>query len=276
MSFRGVAIYRDDVGISPAAAGPHLNIRTHIDIYDIVIRSYLTIKFPLLYLWRKGGMIVSHILSLFYRFLVLLLIIVSLKLVHIFPTSEMEEKMQRTIYAGALIFIIIFIMAMGILPLGGCGGVASPAAVAKPVEVELTFPNGAPVLGKTAELRCDITGATDNITVVINLPSGFQLVSGSLSYTGPVGTIQKEIVRSGNSSKTVPVSTTAGTVTIKPVIKAIELGDWEITVKAGGITYPDPYQLYVLVSEKSAVWSKEPFSDARPWTGFKVERPPKK
>jgi hypothetical protein len=128
------------------------------------------------------------------------------------------------------------------------------------VTVELSFPDEAPPLNQTRELRCTVNTPgmkTDtDISLNIQLPDAFELVSGELSWAGTVP---------GKSSIDV----------ITAVVKSIKVGNWtinethQITPKPVDVRGTGYGQIYISVSEDSAEWGKYP-----PWTregGYPVQ-----
>ena len=117
-----------------------------------------------------------------------------------------------------------------------------------PVTVELSFPEGAPPLNQTRELRCTIKtlriGIDPHVDINIQLPDGFELVSGELSWAG-----------------TVPEDSSIDVVSA--VVKSIKVGNWTIDETHNIEVYSGPGggRIYVAVSEDSAEWGKYP-----PWT----------
>jgi len=127
-----------------------------------------------------------------------------------------------------------------------------PSSMPSPsITVELSFPDGAPSLNQTRELLCTVSTPgmrTDTgISIDIQLPDAFQLVSGELSWSGMVP---------GKSSIGV----------INPNLRSTTTGNWtinvsyQITPKPGGEKGTGYGHLYVTVSEDSAEWGKYP-----PW-----------
>jgi len=121
----------------------------------------------------------------------------------------------------------------------------------QPITVKTSFPDGAPPLNQVKELR--VTVKTYNnipakaMSIQVILPDSFELLSGTLSWTGDIP-INNEI----------PV--------IKAMVKPIKAGSWGIEVTS----YIDPKEhagyggtghnpVYVLVSEYSAEWRLKPY-----------------
>jgi hypothetical protein len=133
-------------------------------------------------------------------------------------------------------------------------------APAEPVYVDLSFPNGAPRLNQTAELRCVIEILTpsltaDNVTIKINLPDGLQYVSGDLS--AEFGSMTYYSNKTSLPDK--------GELTA--VIKPIRAGNYTIEAKLS-LTPRDSdftlgsglHRIYLSVSENSSEWGTVP-----PW-----------
>lgn len=141
--------------------------------------------------------------------------------------------------------------------LGGCGGSTqgnmtnAPQGPAPPVNLELSFPNGAPKLNQAAELRCVVKTPAliaDSVTVNINLPDGLELISGNLS--AQFGTMSTGDVKE-----------------LRAVIKPAKVGNYTIEAKLSLASlnptfHPGPglYEIYLSVSESSAEWAVYP-----PW-----------
>ncbi len=125
----------------------------------------------------------------------------------------------------------------------------SPSRPTEPISVDVSFPNGAPALNQTNELRVIVKTRqipAKAMSVQVNLPDSFELSNGSLSWIGDIPV---------NSEVTV----------IKAMVKSIKLGSWTIEVTS----YLDPKEnsafggtghnpIYVLVSESSAEWRLNP------------------
>jgi hypothetical protein len=142
--------------------------------------------------------------------------------------------------------IILLILLASALGLSSC----TTESPAPPVNLELSFPHGAPHLNKTAELLCLVRTpalSADNVTVKINLPDGLQLVSGNLS--AQFGTMSKGDVRE-----------------LKAIIKPIKVGNYAIEAKLTLVppqmsTFhlgPGLYTVYLSVAENWAQWGKYP------------------
>ena len=119
-----------------------------------------------------------------------------------------------------------------------------------PLIIRVEFPNGAPALDETAELTCTMVARySHNYTINLNveLPDAFELVSGSLSWSGD---------KSGSGTFTL----------MNAQVKATKVGNWTITAKAhittdSGLDDGDHYvRAYVMVMEDSAAWG-----DVPPW-----------
>jgi hypothetical protein len=120
------------------------------------------------------------------------------------------------------------------------------AVPAQPRTLKVEFPNGAPALDQTAELTCTMVVSTwDDFTIDLNvkLPDAFELVSGSLSWSGDI---------SGGGTFTL----------VSAQVKATKVGYFNIYAKAyiARDYYPtDDGYMYsrtvdVIVTEDSAVW----------------------
>lgn len=118
---------------------------------------------------------------------------------------------------------------------------------ASPIDVDTSFPDGAPPLNQTAELVCIVNNHTyitlRDMSVDITLPDGFELISGKLSWLGDVPEGDEVEV-------------------IRAVIKSVKVGHWTIDCtsyldpeKHGGLGRMDAFDVYVLVSEDSAEWA---------------------
>jgi len=116
-----------------------------------------------------------------------------------------------------------------------------PSSMPSPsITVELSFPDGAPSLNQTRELLCTVSTPgmrTDTgISIDIQLPDAFQLVSGELSWSGMVP---------GKSSIGV----------INPNLRSTTTGNWtinvsyQITPKPGEKKAPDTVT-FMLLSRK--------------------------
>ena len=125
------------------------------------------------------------------------------------------------------------------------------------VYVNLSFPNGAPHLNQTAELRCIVgtPGLTaDNISVIINLPDGLQYISGDLS--AQLGSM------SGYANK----ESLVGTKEITAVIKPLRTGHYTIEAQLYLVprnpsigSGPGLFRIYLSVSDNSSEWGTVPF-----------------
>jgi len=151
---------------------------------------------------------------------------------------------------------ISLVLLISLASIGGCTGEGSTTpqetAPPPPFTVEVSFPDGAPPLGQTAELICVVEAdwiSIQDMSLEINLPEAFELVSGSLSWTGSVPMGDEVEV-------------------MKAVVKSVKTGNWTIErtgyldpKKNGGVggTGSGP-AIYVSVSEDSAEWGKYP-----PW-----------
>jgi hypothetical protein len=152
----------------------------------------------------------------------------------------------------AQIIKILMIVALmsSLVGLSGCAS-ESPSP---PVNLQMSFPQGAPRLDKTAELLCVVKThvlTADNVTVQIYLPDGIQLVNGDLS------------VQLGPMSK-------GGMRDFKVIIKPVRVGNYTVQAKLSLIPSginpafspgPGLYEVYLSVAEDSAQWGEYP-----PWT----------
>lgn len=194
---------------------------------------------------------------------------------------------RMTLKSSLLSVVVGFVLLAILFSLGGCNArnivipptgpspnITSPPVGSSPqgpLAIDLSFPQGAPRLNQTAELKCVVTvhQSSDNMTLKINLPEGLAMVSGDSSWSGslyPPG------------SKKEP---TQNVKELKAIVKAIKVGGWTIEAVVttspgnswgcveGGCKYP----IYVLISDKSAVWSKHPWWVYKYNPGFKVEIP---
>ena len=106
-----------------------------------------------------------------------------------------------------------------------------------------------PLLNKPVNLNCTITQwdfdaeafLESDIVIEVELPEGFELVDGTLTWQGHVD----------------PNQTVTHTITLK----AVKPGKWTISVRAGPSQNPrfDVENLYITVTETSAEVSTEPF-----------------
>ena len=121
-----------------------------------------------------------------------------------------------------------------------------------PFKIEVSFPHGAPPLNQTAELVCTVftLPALHNMRVELTLPDAFELVSGSLSWSGDVAAGVEIQVASA-------------------VVKSVKVGNWTIEVyryvdpdEHGGLGIDGGPPIFVSVTEDSAEWGITP-----PWYG---------
>jgi len=157
---------------------------------------------------------------------------------------------------------LTLVLLVGMAGISGCAWMPNTPP-APPFTLDLSFPDGAPPLGETAELVCVVKadGNLKNMSLEIDLPEAFEVVSGNLSWIG-------------NISKSVE------TEVMRAVIRSVKTGNWTIELighldpaeNAGvGLNGPGPI-CYVSVSEDSAEWGKYP-----PWyKGGGVEIPPER
>ena len=171
----------------------------------------------------------------------------------------LPEVMKRIVIIAILICVVLVPSCSQ--PIGESEPSTIPGGTspAPPIEVDLSFPNGAPALNETAEVQCTIKihHYTTDLEVEINLPDAFELVSGELLWAGDIAM--------GDEAEV-----------IKAVIKSVKVGNWSIEAlvsigSESGWYYYDgigKYPVYVSVSEGSAEWGEYP-----PWTkraGFPV------
>ena len=163
--------------------------------------------------------------------------------------------MKRWLTVAVTLFLLV-----GMAGISGCTWMPNTAPM-EPFTGYLSFPDGAPRLGQTAELIYVVKAEAINIknmTVEVNLPEAFELVSGDLSWTGDIA--------KGDEAEV-----------IRAVIKSVEVGNW--TIETSGHLNPEENggvgmsgsgpAIYVAVSEDSAEWGKYP-----PWyEGGGVEVP---
>ena len=133
----------------------------------------------------------------------------------------------------------------------------------EPIEVEVSFPDGAPPLNQTAELRCTVITyriPARDMSLTVDLPDVLQLVEGELSWFGDVPADSKVVV-------------------IKAVVKAVMVGNGTVDVRSyidpdkhGGFGGNGWHPVYVSIGEDSSEWRINPSYDA-PGTGPPEERP---
>lgn len=137
--------------------------------------------------------------------------------------------------------------------------------------IEVFFPHGAPKLNDTADLKCvlNCSDIWDNLTVKLVLPEGFVQVGGDLPWAG-------NMPEEGSIGVKTTNATSGGSRMFTAFVKAVKVGDWTLGAVAISGVYGGNIAggaIYTLISETSAIWSKEPFSEHRPWLGFQIERP---
>jgi hypothetical protein len=126
----------------------------------------------------------------------------------------------------------------------------TPSEPTPPIEVDVSFPNGAPALNQTADLVCKVIthgSPANNMSLDIELPAGFTTVSGELSWKG-----------------TVPKGTELEVLSV--TIKSVQTGNWQINIDS--FLNPEEnimhgtghYPIFVSVNENSAEWGTRP-----PW-----------
>jgi len=171
-----------------------------------------------------------------------------------------EEVMKK--WVAVALSLVLLVSVAGI---GGCARMPNRAPM-PPFTGYLSFPDGAPPLGQTAELIYVVEAraiSIHNMTVQIDLPEGFELVSGDLSWVGDVPEGDEVEV-------------------IKGVVKSVKVGNWTIKISGhldpeenagyGGYEGDGWVPVYVAVSEDSAEWGEVP-----PWyEGGGVEIPPER
>jgi hypothetical protein len=133
----------------------------------------------------------------------------------------------------------------------------------EPIEVEVSFPDGAPPLNQTAELRCTVIThriPARDMSLDVDLPDVLQLVEGELSWFGDVPADSKVVV-------------------IKAVVKAVMVGNGTVDVRSyidpdkhGGFGGNGWHPVYVSIGVDSSQWRINPSYDA-PGTGPPEERP---
>jgi len=147
---------------------------------------------------------------------------------------------------SAFLFALLALL-IGFTP--GCPP-ASPSLSPSPVPpfiIEASFPNGAPPLNQTGQLRCVVKSNYPPLTIPrleVGLPEGMELISGALTWSGSV--LAKEQVTA-----------------IDAVVKSIKVGNWTVAVNVylgwigtvENIGHPD---IYVSISENSAQWRAYP------------------
>jgi hypothetical protein len=159
--------------------------------------------------------------------------------------------MNTKVLKCALTATIICIFISGCFPPQHISDIAQ-----RPVTVNVFFPKGAPSLNSVSELKCEITNSISshnetepiNLSLDLELPDAFEIVSGNLSWTGPV-----------------PSLTTVETIDVK--VRSLKTGQWVITAYLYGTSNrldspasKGTYPVYVEVKDKSARWGKVP-----PW-----------
>ena len=159
---------------------------------------------------------------------------------------------MKTWVAVALTLVLLASLA----GVGGCGANGN-SAPAPPVTRDLSFPDGAPPLGQTAELICKVKAHIFDIkdkSIEIRLPEALELVSGDLSWIGNISEGEEVEV-------------------ISAVVKSVKRGNWTIEVHGyinpeehGGFGGEGWFPIYVSISEDSAEWGTVP-----PW--YKGEPP---
>ena len=120
---------------------------------------------------------------------------------------------------------------------------------ASPFTVDVSFPNGAPPLNREAELRTTVRTLVNltGMSVEIRLPTGLELVSGELSWTGDIPAGELKVIGA--------------------TVRAVETGNWTIEVRRdldparnGGLGMRGSAPVYVSIFDNSAEWGITP-----PW-----------
>ncbi|MBM2824676.1 MAG: hypothetical protein HW402_340 [Dehalococcoidales bacterium] len=164
------------------------------------------------------------------------------------------------------VYLVLFLLTTGCVVKPPPNPDVSPIPPASPVVLDISFPDGAPLLNHEARLAVKVTVRTfgvNNMSVNVSLPDAFQLVSGNLSWVGDIARGDKVTVEA-----------------ITAVVRAVKTGNWTIDtlfnfdpgngfrVGEGG----GHYRVYVTVSERSAQWGIRP-----PWyKGGAVEVTPQR
>jgi hypothetical protein len=124
--------------------------------------------------------------------------------------------------------------------------------------LDLSFPDNAPPLGRVGKLLCKISfvipllvDENGDVTVKFILPDGFKLISGTAAWTGQIPSEGK---------------------TLEIMVQSVQVGDWEVEATASGhfknrgigcaifdLGAWGRNNIYVLISEDSAVWSEKEF-----------------
>jgi len=146
--------------------------------------------------------------------------------------------------------LLPILVVITMLIIAGCPQ-QSEQMPAEPITVHLSFPDGAPPLNQEAELVCMVktpARSAKNMSVSVNLPEAFELVSGDLSWSGDI-----------SQGSEVEV--------IKAVVRSTKTGNWTIEAttyidpeKHGGYGGTGRYFVYVSVFDNSAKWGIYP-----PW-----------
>jgi hypothetical protein len=167
-------------------------------------------------------------------------------------------NMVKSSIAKGIRVILNLVLLASLLGMGGChnGGAASndsapdtPSKSGTPTEpmiLELSFPNNAPRLNQTAELRCVLKVGrvrAENVNIEMNLPDGIELVSGGSWVLGNVS--ENELT---HEVKAVIRPVKVGNYSIKFVLSLVPLG-------TGFKPGPGIYNIYLSVSENSAQWA---------------------
>jgi hypothetical protein len=169
--------------------------------------------------------------------------------------------MKRIFIVSILTCVLLIPLAPGCTPSQENNGTQSQTLITPTplISVEVSFQDDAPSLNQTAELLCIVIThrvSAKNMSINVELPDAFELVSGELSWTGDV---------SADSEATV----------IRALVKSVQVGNWTIDTRSqmdpqensgyGGGDYP----IYVSVLEDSAEWGITP-----PWFKGHTTIPP--
>lgn len=121
-------------------------------------------------------------------------------------------------------------------------------------ELNIFFPNGAPIVNQQSVLRAVILAKINykNVSLEINLPKGIELVSGDPKWTGDMA---------NNSTNEINI-----------IIRPIKSGDYEITTVL--TVGPQPsysllgidhiQHIYLITTETKALWDSNPYWRPKP------------
>lgn len=165
---------------------------------------------------------------------------------------------MKNLYVGLLVILTTSVL------LGGClekeapqlkKGTETPAA--SPINIELSL-SKPPSKGETAELLANVTSVRDapNTTIQINLPEGFALVEGKLSWKGNIAKNEE--------------------IQLTPTIKAVGNGNWTIKAFAKKIISEDSWwmdkdNIYISIKDGKGKIRKSPFPTSNNTTQTKIE-----